>query len=380
MPGNVIHINTAGGVPQINLGVTSSAQTTIATKSFKQVVGFVPLISCDYFDCRESEQNECYFNPVFGGLINGQPIGQPTYENDMNTFLVDWPLAGSSGSFIDIIIEKSDNLWYSPQNFVKWQWNAVDHIANSNCGVYYAPGSFASHPTYLGCAIDWGAVFANHGPGFYRIKFALTRVQVKIVIINGMPFPTISTTITECSVSEPFHLRLFNCEFAHGTTKFESWLTGSIGSIDEYYTRFDLCDISWYDSIRMKSFFGDETTPKYERTIVEYDTGLLERVRDKAIQNFKWRSNLLPKYVHDRFKAYGCMADTLLVSDYNYNNADYFINRKSVVLDSGYEPKYLGAKHFDKKMRYRQRSSYVEVTFREGVESVDKSLCCLPKC
>ena len=151
-------------------------------------------------------------------------------------------------------------------------------------------------------------------------------------------------------------------------------------SIDAYYRLYDLCDISWYDSIRFRGFFGLETTPKYEEIINEYQSGLLEEVRNKLTNNFTLMTYYLPKWVHDRLKSYAWMADTLLVSDYNVNNSDYFIKRKAVRRDSGHEPTYLDGKNFDRVSRYLQRRSKATVKFREGVESVIKTLCCLPKC
>lgn len=382
MPSNVVTLNGAGGVSAQNQGVAASSAALISPKNFSQVVGLVPLTACDYEECRDSQQDACYFIPVFGHIKNGRVVTTPTYENDFNTFLIDYPLASqqSANNFIDIILERSANPWYNPNDFKTWEWETVAHLPQTLDGIYYPAGTFSDHPTYIGYALNWGQVYSSYGAGFYRVKFSLLKQTVKIIIIGGVPVTIPQTETIECAVSEPFHLLPWDCNRAHGTVKWEAWITGTIGSIDEDYKRFDLCDISWYDSIRMKSFFGDETTPKYEKSVVEYDSGLREKVRDKAVQSFKWRSNLLPKWVHDRFKAYGIMSDTLLVSDYNLNNADYFLKRKHVEGDSGYEPKYLGSKRFDKKMRFRQRASNVEVTFREGVESVDKSLCCLPKC
>jgi len=58
-------------------------------------------------------------------------------------------------------------------------------------------------------------------------------------------------------------------------------------------------------------------------------------------------------------------------SDYNINNSDYNIKRKSLIRASSFEPVY-----FDDKWR---RMAKVEVDFKRGVQSVIKSICCEPK-
>jgi hypothetical protein len=66
------------------------------------------------------------------------------------------------------------------------------------------------------------------------------------------------------------------------------------------------------------------------------------------------------------------MSDKLFVSDYNYNNPDYSYNRKSVIKAGGYAPDY-------KVKGYGSiysRLSRVSVDFKEGIQSVIKSLCC----
>jgi hypothetical protein len=60
------------------------------------------------------------------------------------------------------------------------------------------------------------------------------------------------------------------------------------------------------------------------------------------------------------------MADSLYVSDYNLNNSDYAIKKKSVVKSAGYEPKYYPG----------TRLSSVKSEFKEGIQGVIKSSSC----
>jgi hypothetical protein len=57
-----------------------------------------------------------------------------------------------------------------------------------------------------------------------------------------------------------------------------------------------------------------------------------------------------------------------MVSDYNINNSDYNIKRKSVVKDGAYEPQY--------KDKMWRRLATVEVDFKEGIQTVIKTNCC----
>ena len=366
------------------LSGASSAVATVATQNkIKQVVGLVPLVYCDDVECRDNyPQNECYFIPAFGNVSSpGSPDLTPNYFNDFAPFLVDYPIPNAS-YVIKWSLERVDNInFYTPTVMQNWVWEKVTDLDYTNAnGICYASGSIPSHPTYNGYAVNWGQVVDNYGPGIYRVKCTVTKTLLNI---TWGPWGTVTVTqtnsIDECVVSYPFHVRKWNCDLAHGTVKFETWATGNQGSIDEPLKLFDLCNIEWYDSTRIKGIFGFEKT-KYDELILEYDTGQLEKVRDKAMQGFVLETNYLPKWVHDRIKSYGLMADTVLVSDYNLNNSDYSIKRKGVMKSGAYEPTYLDGKRFDKSLRSRQRTSKVSVQFRENTESVIKNICCIVKC
>jgi len=67
---------------------------------------------------------------------------------------------------------------------------------------------------------------------------------------------------------------------------------------------------------------------------------------------------------------YGLMANIqLLVSDYNYNNADWNIQRKQVVLKGNFKPKYLNKAHESKENMWYNRQLVYEGTFEEGIQS-----------
>lgn len=303
-----------------------------------QLVGFIPLTDCLASECRQFN-GKCYTNPVFGTVgATGS-----TYENDVTWFY--W----------------SDTMM-RPLNFTLQKlnerlrvWDDLISTTNPNTtGTYIPYNTFPGKPTYSGVSVNWGSILTLAGAGTYRIKIGTVGAQGS----DGARHPA-------CFVSEPFKLLPFHCNLARGTTKFESVINGKIGSIDMDGYVFDLCGVLFFDSVRIPGYFGNETT-SYDSVELEYQTGLIDPVRDEAIQKFKWSSKMIPKYLHDRLKAYGLMADFLYVSDYNVNNPDYNIKKKLIVKAGSYEPvPYKGT-----------RLMNVTVDFKEGYQSVIKTSSC----
>lgn len=123
--------------------------------------------------------------------------------------------------------------------------------------------------------------------------------------------------------------------------------------------------ITWKDSIRIGGEFGYEDT-EFERKSIKYQTGVVQKIRDELLITHTWKSSSLPFWFHERFKAYGLMADTLLVSDYNLNNSDYNIKRYSVQGESAYNPEYKGYK----------RETQVTCEFKPATQNLKRSRCC----
>jgi hypothetical protein len=303
------------------------------------------LTDCNYNECRIFD-GHCYNNPVFG------TINTPSaYNNDVSSFFI----YDSLLRVTLFVIQKLD--------MVMGVWNDMATIGSSLPGVFpwvstygsfYPYGTFSAHPKYIGVQINWGNVMALNGTGIYRLKVT----SPAFVDTRAKPFPY-------CMISEPFDLKPFNCNIAIRTVKFEANMSGRIGSITTDGSVFDLCNMTMYDSIRVKGFFGFEKS-QYDEILLEYETGLIDRVRDESIQKFEFIGHPMPKYIHDRLKVYGLMADSLYVSDYNLNNADYDIKFKAVVKTGGYEPKYYT----------RNRLSSVVCAFKEGIQGVIKSSSC----
>jgi hypothetical protein len=370
-----IELVPSGGTAVITAGAQTSGSNHLSRASIYQVVGLVPMDDCDKEDCRIPDEPVCDTIPVFGHIVDSVPVDEPTYENDFSAFLISIP-AQTSGQLpgINFVIEKAKSPFLSQDDDFEWEVKAI--IQDDTYGGYFPLKSIPAHDFYTGVDINWAIVVNTFGPGWYRIKCNIIKYTIKVVFIDGIPVRTPIAIVEKCLSSKIFDAQEWDCNAADGTVKFETSLTGSVGSIDEYEVVYNLCGFKWYDSLRIRGFFGEETTPKYEELINEFQTGRLELIHNKLVNRFKFKSYWLPKWAHDRLKAYMMMADTILVSDYNYNNSDYDIKRKGVRPAGNYEPEYLDTKYFTRSHIHFQRRSKVKVDFRESSESVIKSLCC----
>lgn len=369
-----IIIVPTGGVSQSSTGSQTSSSAQNTRQLLFQVIGLVPLTSCDYEECRLDQQ--CDIMPVFGNLIDDEAETLPSYKNDFNSFLVKYPSYTTGPNVIQWFIEKAKTPYLNPGEVTEWEWEDVAMVTDDTYGILYKLGDITGFHNYGMFQVNWGKVVKILGPGLYRIKCNLIQIKITIVIVGGVPTVTDESLELACMTSPVFKLWEFDCEKADGTIKFETSITGSIGSIDEAGVVFNLCGIQIYDSLRIRGFFGYETTPKYTETLLEKQSGELNLINNKLYNKFVCKVYRAPKWVHDRLKSYGFMADNILVSDYNQNNSDYFIKQKGVRLQGNYEPTYFDAKTFQPDKRHLQRTQECKADFREDTESVIKSLCC----
>lgn len=353
--------------PQPRFGVQASTvpiytpQARVATlQAPVQIVGLVPLVCPDQdprllpfskCDCREWVNDDCYINPVFASTSDTDEL-----KNDHSFFLVEFPF------YYQYQWSTQNNSLFSLQEWDGTQWTNVALLISNTYGTYYDFNSLCIS-NWKGYDIDWRLVLNAFGEGFYRLKVAYSQFGYSGSL-----------------VSEPFCLKEWTCAGTDVTVRWEcTYVGGRIGSITDDRRVFEFCcvkagepgtaqivsSVTWNDQIRVYAFFGREKT-EYERVNVEYNDGEIIQVRNEAIQKFEYESALQPKWVHDRLKAYAFMADQLYVTDYNWNNSDYDIDKKRVVCDGSYEPEY----HED------TRFSFVKVQFKEGYQNVIRDRCC----
>lgn len=356
--------------PQIGMPVGSVVAMALAN----QVAGLVPVFPCSGDDCRwglngaDSLKDPRQFAlPVFAQTAAQSTNPQP-YFNDTNAFLFYFPGTGVS------------TLTFTIDKFVGGVW--VPHNINSlnTYGTYYPRYTLCPNKPWVGTTISWYKVLNTLGEGIYRFKVQTSYFGIGIY--------------STCFASPPFCLKTFSCLAADRTTKFESYMSGGIlGNVDKSTCggqSWEFCcthqytidaphnivvqsssPIQWYDSIRVAGEFGYEDTD-YERKIIKYTTGVVNKIRDEALLKFKWTTQELPFWFHERFKVYGLFSDQLLVSDYNIYQSDYNLKRYCVIADGAYNPQY----HYGGGKPGGSQYSKVDVIFKPQTQYLIRNRCC----
>lgn len=335
----------AGGV---NLGIPGSTlPPSIPTGAVFpiQVMGYVPMYQCGVSDCRVLIDQCPHVNIVFGNVDSGsgKPDINSNYQNDWNTFHVDYNLYASN---------PNGTASWKLQKCVNESWSVVAVLNSNAYGVLEAIGSIPYHNTYTSYWINWGIVLKAFGAGYYRIKLETSFRE----------------DVLTCQASDPFWLRQFDCNLAHGTVKFETWSTGSKGSATAQGAIFNICNYKLYGSIRLKGFFGFLKPAEQLEVFLEHQNGRQKQVRNEQVRKFLLNTKLWPEIYHRRFSVYCNMADEILVSDYNLNNSNYDIKRIPVARPGLYEIEY-----HDKEFN---RNPNANCEYKEGIQTIISSLCC----
>ena len=325
--------STGGGLPRIQIMP-------------QQIAGLIPLVDCSATECRDIDDRFCCWKlPVFGDTTVTET--KSTYENDITTFLVDCQTyMVDTGVVCSIVLQQCTSSAPEAQVWV----NKVS-LSSATYGTNIAFNSITSHPSYRGYILNWGKVLNAYGAGTYRIKITTSW--------SGVEY---------CLKSPDFWLREFDCRFADQTVKFDARLSGKIGAHYPQGRVHDLCGYTLDDMVRLPGFFGYEKINEYLEVYNEYQNGIMNQVRNEAVQGFQFFSKYWPKEYHDRLKIYGLMADILRVSDYNMVNSDYNIKQLRIIRSGNYAPEY--------QDKNRLRMAKVTVEFKSGIQSIIKSLCC----
>lgn len=339
------------GFPKLNVGYGGGYQIPVKHVYPKQIMGLIPCVPCNATECRQPLIICCPVNPVFGNVSGGQAVKTSTYENDLSTFMFDYGLAGSNrNATITFTLQKCESDGKT--------WTNKATLNSSTYGKYYPLNGFPTHLTYSGYTINWGKVYVGFGVGCYRLL-----VETKLGGAGGG-----NSAVDTCMASYTFSLKLFNCNLAHLTTKFEIWKTAKMGDVDVDGHVFDLCSVNLYDSLRCLGYFGEREIESYDTVLHEYENENTVTIHDMAVPLYKWRSGMIPYWMHLRISAYIVMADTTLISDYNINNSAYDIKQRKIIKKGAYKPNY-----FDKDWNQLQK---VDVDFNLGYRGIISSSCC----
>jgi hypothetical protein len=338
MPVRTANTNTA---PSEYLGGGGLIDSSMIVLTPVQVVGLVP-VTLDPTDCRTGYNGSDYVVNVYSDGDGN------SFSSDINSFFFEYP---DDTAVVSFYLQK----W----NGVIWVNNG---LSNDSLGVFYGFGDLAKG-NWTGFTLEWYKIItAFAGGGQFRFR------------VSSTIFDSESTMY-----SEVFCLKDYSCQEVNQTTRFDMRISdGKIGSAIDTTKTFDFNGdvtgtyVTIEDSLRVKGFFG---YPKMsnERMEIKYQNGQIERRRDEIVKKYEWTSEPLPLWAHLRLAGYafrsdgyGRLSGRLLISDYNYNNSDYEIKLKSVICDSGYEPKFYVKNRLSKATK---------IIFRDAIENNIRTKC-----
>jgi len=253
----------------------------------------------------------CFYLDVFGHLADTSDY----YKNDVSSFLWDWSLLFTSAV---IQLQKCDGTAYT----------TVATLNTNTLGTFYAFGFESddfNNTKYIGFQLDWHKVLNAHGKGLYRVICVGTDIN--------------SQTVTKTSLY--YNLRPYNKELANGTVRFDFYLNGILGDIENRKRRFNYKDLNWFNQVRLRGFFGLEKSPEYEREYNRYQDGTKVYINDNMKNTYDF-SSYKTRYtgdVHNLLKTKMLQSDELFVTNYDSNATGQYVDF-AIIPDSGYEPKW----------------------------------------
>lgn len=245
--------------------------------------------------------------------------------------------------------------WFSPfvddatMELMKWNgtdWEVATALNNDDYGTLTAYGDFVNNTgeKFVGYEINWALVMNAFDPGSYKVRLTISS-----------PFG--SSTMD----SAEYCLSAFSDVRANGTIRIEYYLNGIMGDNSNDLKTRDFGDLNLYNSLRLPGYFGFPNS-KYEKNYTIYDNGSRQWTKDEQEPEYIMQIKRVPAAIHNLMRTDVAQADVILVTDYNRNNAEQWI-QKSVQLTSGYPP--------DWKI-LRSKLAPVKLTFRAGINNLKK--------
>ena len=282
-----------------------------------QIVGLLPCNSWSetiHQRIGDGLPDSCYCNHVLAEETFTSPL-----NNDVSTFLFKFQSVEQN---FDFILQKYEN---NPFTGV-YEWQDLVSLKFNNFGTHFPITSFAGEPQYAGQQVDWRAVLLTYGEGTYRFACKYGFLWEGEDLPRGIYSP-------------PLCLKRYSKYSADTTIRIEINTSGNIGSLERVPLEFKLHDYLWYDSVRLKGFFGWAST-SYEENIIKYQNGMVDTVTDEQLERYQVVTGLIPYYLHERLKTYGLKSDKIYLSDFNRNNENPLLQKFSVKKAGSYEPTY----------------------------------------
>lgn len=165
----------------------------------------------------------------------------------------------------------------------------------------------------VGYQIEWRKVLQEFGEGKYKVEIT---VESNLPGQSGLYY------------SPDYCLYQYTPARANGTVRVEYNLNRIIGSPDYDEQIVNYGDLNWYNSYRLKGWFGF-IKPNYEQENVRYNSGERKFVTLDNEPEYTLFLKPVHFFVHKVMMYEVLKADNILITDYNSNNINNYV-RKSV--------------------------------------------------
>lgn len=273
----------------------------------------------------------CFILPLFGDTGDTD-----SFKNDRTGFFRSYPLTVTA---VDLLIQKCVNDTFVTQHT----------IVDNTYGTFSSFGTFtANGRKYVSIYIDWTAILSAFGEGIYQIATDETNILASL------------SNQSQCSFA--YRLQNFTADRANRTVRIDTVNNNILGdpSDQKKTTTFPT---DWNDGIRIPAWFGSDTSD-YEEERTRYNDGFLQFLKDDQTEKYVLDTDRMPSDVHKYLKTNVLQANTILITDYNTDNANEHVNTQ-VVRDGGYEPQW----------SKRSKLAKVSVEFKSAFDNMRKLNC-----
>jgi hypothetical protein len=276
-----------------------------------------------------TQKEQCPFCiNVFANALDESNI----YENDFNSFI-----AGYS----DVVTTASMELLKCGE--------VVATVTNNDYGQYYGFGFFNDGiKNYIGGRFDWFKVQALHGFGEYSVR------------INATTYS--GDTVTQESLK--YFVSQYTPAKAGGTVRFEFMHNGSIGDVSNPKSIRSFEGLKWRNQLRLRGIMH-KAEPSYEIEDNTYHDGELIHIKNKMVLEFSAIIKPIPFEIHSYLQIDVLQADTILVSDYNYDSPLRPFLGRELIFNGGYEKNQID----------RAKNSSAKITFIDKYQNYQKRFC-----
>lgn len=308
---------------------------------------------------------EC-FNELFF-LIAENPIQQQVNLDLPSARTLD--CCGDFSLGVLASLDTSDEYKNDVQGFDKWlsdivvsaelklykhdgdDYTFLSTLTGTTYGVDFPFGTYTNgfNQKFIGYQVEWKKVLTLHGEGSYKIK---CHFDAGLFGSNNIyEWPEIC-------------LKKYTPERADGTVRIEYYLNNIFGDYSNDKKKKDYLEINWYNSFRLKGFFGYPETP-YTTEYVQYNDGKKREVEDGQDPEYILKLKPTFQYIHDIMRIEVMHSTEMLITDYNAINPGNWV-KKSVKKASEYNPVW---------EKLLSKLASVEVRFTQRYNNLDKLNC-----